>query len=176
MPSRIGLLLLAFLLVASPALLLGRGTYLEPERFVEESFAGAAPKPHVLYLRGEVKKTIREILGHRYPRLRIRYWIQGPRSAWILEEIGKERPITVGITVNQGRIERVRVLIFRESRGDEVRHRFFTDQFDGAALTGVHELDRHIDNIAGATLSVRAMKKLARLALYLDQVVRRDPA
>jgi hypothetical protein len=62
-------------------------------------------------------------------------------------------------------------LIFRESRGWEVRHAFFTDQFDQATLTRNTELDRTIDNISGATLSVRAVTKLSRIALLLDQAV-----
>ena len=89
------------------------------------------------------------------------------RSAWILEEIGKDKPITVGLVVNNNTLERIRVLIFRESRGWEVRYPFFTDQFRGAGLADEHRLDRHIDGISGATLSVRALEKLARLALYL---------
>ena len=44
---------------------------------------------------------------------------------------------------------------------------FFTDQFNEIGLTGELDLDRGIDGISGATLSVRALKKLARLALYL---------
>jgi Na+-transporting NADH:ubiquinone oxidoreductase subunit NqrC len=32
-------------------------------------------------------------------------------------------------------------------------------------------LDRHIDGISGATLSVNAINKLSRLALYLHQQV-----
>ena len=68
---------------------------------------------------------------------------------------------------NAGRLERVKVLVFRESRGWEVRHPFFTDQFNEIGLTGELDLDRGIDGISGATLSVRALKKLARLALYL---------
>jgi hypothetical protein len=59
------------------------------------------------------------------------------------------------------------VLIFRESRGWEVRHDFFTDQFKGVTLNDDRELDLPIDNISGATLSVRALTRLARLALYL---------
>ena len=73
--------------------------------------------------------------------------------------------------INNGRIERVRVLIFRESRGWEIRHAFFTDQFDNASLYKDTQLDRHIDNISGATLSVRAVTKLARVALLLDKAV-----
>ncbi len=173
MRSKLTALLLAGLLGFSPALF-GRGTYLEPAQFVAESFAFHPPQPRVLYLRGEVKQTVQSILGHRFPGLRIRYWMQDTRTAWILDEVGKERPITVGIVVDQGHIERVRILVFRESRGDEVRHPFFTEQFRGAGAGPEYRLDRHIDNIAGATLSVRAVRKLVRLALYLDQVVRRD--
>jgi hypothetical protein len=69
--------------------------------------------------------------------------------------------------VSGGRLERIKVLVFRESRGWEVRHPFFTDQFRETGLTGDLDLDRDIDGISGATLSVRALKKLSRLALYL---------
>ncbi len=101
--------------------------------------------------------------------LRLRYWGRDGRTAWILDEIGKEEPITTGIVVNGRAIEEVKVLIFRESRGWEVRHPFFTDQFKGARLGHDDQLDRHIDGISGATLSVRALKRLARVALFLHQ-------
>ena len=45
------------------------------------------------------------------------------------------------------------------------------DQFKDATLTGDKELDKKIDGISGATLSVNALTKLARLALYLDSQV-----
>ena len=32
-----------------------------------------------------------------------------------------------------------------------------------------HALDQHVDGISGATLSVRALKKIARISLYLEQ-------
>lgn len=144
-----------------------RGTYEEPETFLSETFAGNPPEPAVIWLRGDINKTVHDILGHSYPALRIRYWRRSGRSAWILEEIGKDQPITVGLVVNAGRLETVKVLVFRESRGWEVRHPFFTDQFNGAALDPQFQLDRRIDGISGATLSVRALRKLARLALYL---------
>ncbi len=148
-----------------------RGVYQEPEAFIAEVFAGSPPQPAVLWLTGERKAVIRDILGHDYASLRVRYWRQDTRSTWILDEIGKEHPITTGIVVDAGKIERVKVLIFRESRGWEVRHDFFTDQFQDATLDANRQLDRHIDNISGATLSVRALKKLARVALYLAQQV-----
>lgn len=69
------------------------------------------------------------------------------------------------------KIQLVRVLAFRESRGWEVRHSFFTDQFKRVGLTSEGTLDGRIDGISGATLSVRVLTKLARLALVLHQRV-----
>lgn len=149
--------------------------YQTEEDFLNTIFPTSVPEAGVLWMRGEVKQQVKEILGHKYPALRIRYWANGDTSAWILEEIGKEQPITTGIVVNGGRIDAVKVLVFRESRGGEVRHTFFTQQFIGATLDNKTKLSQQIDGITGATLSVRALKKLARLALYLDtQVYPRD--
>jgi Na+-transporting NADH:ubiquinone oxidoreductase subunit NqrC len=75
----------------------------------------------------------------------------------------------VGIVVNDNKIERINILIFRESRGWEVRYPFFTEQFTSATLTSKYQLDKGIDGISGATLSVNAVKKLAALALFFHQ-------
>jgi hypothetical protein len=160
-----------YLLLIGPAAL-ADSTYQTPEEFLNEAFSNATPEPAVIWLTGERKAAVEQILGHRYSTLRVRYWRSGRRSAWILDEVGKEQPITAGVIVNEARIEAVKVLVFRESRGWEVRHPFFTDQFKAAQLGSDRQLDRHIDGISGATLSVRAMTKLARLALYLDTATR----
>ena len=130
------------------------------------------PARRELWIDAELKDEIRGILGHDLGVLRLRYWGRDRRTAWILEEIGKDKPITTGIVVNDGRIEQIKVLIFRETRGWEVRYPFFTDQFTGAALADDNSLDTHIDGISGATLSVNALTHLARLALLLDQNTR----
>lgn len=145
-----------------------KGVYQEPRDFLREVFADDVPKPRVLWVTSSLQPAIREIMGRDWRELRIRYWGRDGRTAWILEEIGKEQPITTGIVVKDGRIERIRVLIFRETRGWEVRYPFFTDQFPGTGLRD-RQLDRSIDGVTGATLSVRALKKLAALALYLHQ-------
>jgi hypothetical protein len=147
------------------------GVYQEPDAFIAEVFDNDPPKAGVIWPDKQLKAQIKEILGHDYRGLRVRYWKHGDRSAWILDEIGKDKPITTGFVVNRGRLELVRVLVFRESRGWEVRHAFFTDQFNQASLKTDMELDRKIDNISGATLSVRAVTRLARVALLLDQEV-----
>jgi hypothetical protein len=165
-----------FLLLFSllPGLAFAGGVYQEPDAFIAEVFADNQPETEVVWPDKELKAQIKDILGHDYKGLRIRYWRQQQRTAWILDETGKDQPITAGFVINHGRIERVRVLIFRESRGWEVRYPFFTDQFDKAALDEDMELDRKIDNISGATLSVKAVTKLARVALLLDKAVNAD--
>jgi hypothetical protein len=155
------------------------GVYQEPADFINQVFDDNPPKPDVLWLDKELKQQITEILDHKYKGLRVRYWsttsnLEQPttnRTAWILEEVGKEKPITTGIVINNEKIELVKVLVFRESRGWEVRHDFFTNQFKQISLKPNHQLDKSIDNISGATLSVRAINKLARIALLLDKKI-----
>ncbi len=142
--------------------------YQEPQAFVREVFNGDV-EPRVLWITPALGPAIREIMGHDLDVMRVRYWMREGRVAWVLEEVGKERPITAGIVVSHGKIERLKTLIYRESRGSEVRYPFFTDQFKGASLTASKQLDQSIDGISGATLSVRALTKLSRLALYLTQ-------
>lgn len=139
--------------------------YLSEQQFLAEVFEQQVPPASSFWLTGERKTISAEILQHPPTKLRQRYWQQGQRSAWIMEEIGKEKPITVGIVVQNQHIERVQVLAFRESRGWEIRYPFFVKQYNGAALAGDNALSKPVDNITGATLSVRAVNKLARLAL-----------
>lgn len=165
--------LLAWALAAA-APLPGRAAdqvYQAPQAFVAEAFGGEVPPPERLWLTAEHKAKIRELLERDLGVLRVRYWARGARTVWILEEIGKDRPITTGLVVDGGALAEVRVLVFRESRGWEVKYPAFTDQFNGARLTDARRLDRRIDGISGATLSVRAVTKLARLALLLDEFV-----
>jgi hypothetical protein len=148
--------------------------YLPVDTFLAESFDGKVPEPEMLWISGETRDAVKKILGHNPGALRVRYWARGQRTAWILEEIGKTQPITTGIVVDDGAIARIAVLIYRESHGWEVRYPFFTNQFKGATLADGYQLDRNIDGISGATLSVRALTRLARVALLLDSKVRQS--
>jgi len=87
----------------------------------------------------------------------------------MLDEIGKEYPITAGFVVSDNHIERAQVLIYRESRGDEIHLPAFLRQFIGSGLDG-ERLSNKIDGITGATLSVNAMQRMARAALVLNQL------
>jgi hypothetical protein len=162
----------AVLFKAITTTVMAEDVYQAPDDFIVESFDGAEPPPSVLWLTKPVRAQMKEILGHDYSGMRIRYWAGEGRTAWILDEIGKYEPITTGIVVADGRIERLKVLVYRETHGWEVKHPFFSDRFRGAGADENYELDQPIDNIAGATLSVNALKRLGALALYLDAQTR----
>ena len=140
--------------------------YLSVADFMAQQFADV-PAPAMLWL-DETQRQQAVALSKEDPGFRQRYWSDGTTSAWVLNVIGRDHPITLGISVKDGRIASLRVLIYRESRGWEVRHAFFTRQFDQAQLEN-GKLDRSIDGITGATLSVDALQRAARLALWLDQ-------
>ena len=124
-----------------------------------------------LWINKEQREQIEAILGRSFSTFRIRYWGEEGRTGWIFEEIGKELPITVAVVIEEEKIIDLTVMEFRESRGGEVVYPFFTGQFLSAKLEAgeTFGLDKNIDGITGATLSVRALKKIATLALYCDQ-------
>lgn len=166
-PARHAIIWLATLVLFWPGRAFPASVYETQPDFLDRAFSGSPPAPEMLWLSGERKSTVRRLLGHDYPALRLRYWCSDSRSAWVLEEIGKDLPITVGIIIDMGTIRDLRVLTYRESRGGEVAIPAFTDQFIGASLEG-EKLNVPIDGISGATLSVQALTKLAGIALYLN--------
>jgi hypothetical protein len=149
----------------------GLGDYIAAEDYLNRVFSGTLPESNTVWLTGERKQRAEEILGHKPDVLRLRYWGDQSRSAWIVDEIGKTEPITIGVVIEDNKIEEIEVLAFRESRGWEIKHDFFTRQFQGAFIEQQQRLDRSIDGISGATLSVKAMTKVSRLVLYLAEYV-----
>ena len=144
--------------------------YLEPSEFFEQAIPGCETK--ALWLNREAKQQIEQVLERPFAGARVRYCSKDGKTGWILDEVGKTEPITSGIVIDAGQIAQVRVLVFRESRGSEVHRNAFVAQFDGASLNEKHRLDRRIDGITGATLSVWALNRQVRLALLLDGMTR----
>lgn len=145
-----------------------KGVYQQSDDFISEAFNQQTPEPQIIWIKGELRNQIEKILQHKYKGKRLRYWKKANRSVWVLEEIGKKKPITVGIIIDDNKISQLKVLAFRETRGWEVRYPFFTKQFNQLSLQEDNKLNKSIDGISGATLSVRALKKLARIALLLN--------
>jgi hypothetical protein len=169
-------LFLCLLPVSVPKTLAAEEVYLSPTKFISDSFAEQTSSKKKLAIDPVLSKKVSKIMGAHYKLSETTYWTHGGRTAWILEDIGKYEPITVGIVISpQGEIERLKVLIYRESHGWEVKHEFFTRQFKGANLKREKKLDQRIDGISGATLSVNALKRLGALALMLHKNVHSAP-
>ena len=128
-----------------------------------------ASKPKSLWLTGDLKNRVLEALGQAPKKIREKYWAEGDRRIFILDQIGKIKDITAAWIIKHGKIVEAKVLVYRETRGQEVEFPFFTDRFKGVGLKNDGELDQHIDSISGATMSVDAMKRMARQALVMSQ-------
>lgn len=143
--------------------------YLTQDAFLEKYFA-SKPEAAFLWINQELRDALKNDLQEVVQTARVRYWQRENKRAWILEKVGRDKPITLGFIIENGKIIHMDVLVYRESRGYEIRYESFTQQLEnvGFAETKEGELDKHIDNITGATLSVNAVRKTAKLALYLD--------
>ena len=146
-------------------------TYQAPDAFLRATFAGSPPPVKFLWLDTAKQEKLKAIFGHPYPQARLRYWRANGKTAWILEDIGKEFPITAGFVVKNHVLSHARVLVYREPRGNEIHLPSFLKQFDGVKLQDDH-FNHPIDAISGATLSVAAMQRMARAALVLDELAK----
>ena len=124
------------------------------------------PKAQRIWLNKEQQKTIKSTINPSQIKLSYRYWQKDNITFWILDEIGKERNITTAIVVKNGKIETVEVITYRESRGGAVKSERFVSQY--LAKDKNSNLTKEIDSISGATLSVNALNKQVKLALFLD--------
>jgi hypothetical protein len=150
---------------------IAKGQYQSTAQFIEQSFNTDQAVMKMLWLTKDDKAIIADIMNHPFNLLRMRYWQHNQETVWVINEIGKEKPITIGVHIKDSQIISLKVLTFRESRGDEVKHDFFTRQFDGVQLNEHNKLNQHIDGITGATMSVRALTKVAKLSLWLNNKI-----
>ncbi len=114
--------------------------------------------------KGFQKKTYDFLIG-RKGELVVAYALK-------LNVIGKKRPITFLIALTPGgEVKGVEVLIYRESKGSEVRYGQFMQQFHQKTTEDPLRLGRDIRPISGATLSSRAAAYAVRKTLAIFEVV-----
>lgn len=78
--------------------------------------------------------------------------------AVVTEQIGLYKPITFLVKVApDGANDGVWIMVYRESRGDEVKRQRFLTQYKGKKTSSPIRLNRDIIGVTGATLSVRAL-------------------
>jgi hypothetical protein len=167
--------------IAAPVLLLGLGAagvavaidsvHETQDQLLAEAFGGAVPEAKFLDLDANAQSQLSAVLGHTYPQARLRYWKANGKTVWVFDDKGRDgyQLTTAGFVVKGGAIDIARVLIYRESHGEEVAELSFLNKFVGAHAAG-NQLDRQIDSISGATLSVKMMQRMARAAITLDSL------
>ncbi len=126
-----------------------------------------------LRLTPEQKDRIQERIGWKFPEESFRAFKAMTNGkvdgyAVVQETIGKHRPITylVGVTPD-GRVSDVEILVYRESKGTEVRMKRFNSQYEGKTSLDPIRINKDIINITGATMSVRSVSAGVKRALVL---------
>jgi Na+-translocating ferredoxin:NAD+ oxidoreductase RnfG subunit len=91
--------------------------------------------------------------------------------AIITEQVGLYKPITFIVKVSEaGDVESVWVLVYRESRGGEVRRERFLRQYKGRRSDSPLRLNRDIIGVTGATFSARAINAGVKRVLNVIDV------
>ena len=137
---------------------------------VQKTFGADPPKVLKMWLTDPVlQKDLKAILERDELPLRQRYYQHGQKRLWVLDEVGHTLVITMGILTENNAIVDQKVLIYRETRGGEVQQQAYLNQYKKLQLQDNLELSKNIDGITGATLSCRALTKMARYALRLEK-------
>jgi hypothetical protein len=90
-----------------------------------------------------------------------------------LNEIGKEMPITFLVCISREKevpeVSYIDVLVYRETRGGEIRSKLFLKQFFGKSEKDPVSVGKDIRNIKGATLSAWATTRVVKKALAISK-------
>ncbi|MEE2657723.1 MAG: FMN-binding protein [Candidatus Latescibacterota bacterium] len=153
--------------------------YLHPQEALAKLFPHAeAFIREAHFISEELRTRTQKCLGQRFADDSLAVYIAASADHSLLgyavmgEEIGKYRPITYAVAMTPGfRVTGAAILVYRESRGSEVRRSRFLRQYVGKDLSDPIRINRDIVNISGATLSVRALNFGVRKTLALTEQI-----
>lgn len=135
----------------------------------------ASAKREAKNLTDAERKDLEASSGLHFPEFSYTFFVVQRKNtlagyALVLDEIGKSEPITfmVGIDAD-GKVIDVAIMVFRETRGWEVKEKRFLRQFRGKRIGDPIQIDRDIINYSGATLSSKALARGVKRALLLLQ-------
>ena len=144
----------------------------DPEvNFLNKVFNNQIPKKERIIVKGEYKEKIKAIMGNKYKKRMFSYWQNDTEQIWILNSIGKYKPITAAFITDNCKVKSSHVLVYREQHGYEIKYPAFLLQFKETEMDKTLKLNTKIDNISGVTLSVNSMKRMARTALLLSKLL-----
>ena len=150
--------------------------YLTPEDAAKLMFPESDHiRSEVIIITENQKQLIEERIGWHFPETTFDCFIgetKGKIDGWafIQHTIGKHKPMTYMVGVDdQGEVFGIEVLVYRESRGSEVRKKRFNYQYEGKTAYDPIRINRDIINISGATMSVRSMSAGVKRVLVLAE-------
>jgi Na+-translocating ferredoxin:NAD+ oxidoreductase RnfG subunit len=152
----------------------GIDVYLTEEQALKILFPRSQQiRPEELRLTVEQKAKIQDRIGWKFPEESFRSFVGHTNGkvdgyAVIQETIGKHRPITyiVGISP-EGKVFDVEIMVYRESKGSEVKRKRFNAQYEGKTSQDPIRINKDIINVTGATMSVRSVSAGVKRALVL---------
>lgn len=130
----------------------------------------------VIKLSPEKKAQIEERIGWKFPEESFEVYIgetgtQIDGYALVQNTIGKHKPMTYMVGIDgKGHVSDIELLVFRESRGSEIRQKRFNTQYEGKTVQDPVRINKDIINISGATMSVRSMSAgIKRVLVLVDE-------
>ena len=133
-------------------------------------------RKEMLKLSPEKKSQIEELIGWKFPEESFEVYIGETGTkvdgyALIQNTIGKHKPMTYMVGIDsRGQVSDVELLVFRESRGSEIRQKRFNSQYEGKTVLDPVRINKDIINISGATMSVRSMSAgIKRVLVLVDE-------
>jgi len=131
----------------------------------------------VIQLKSDQKRIIQERIGWNFPENDFVVYVgktgvQIDGYAIVQNTIGKHKPITYMVGVDPaGEVLNIEVLIYRESKGSEVRTKRFNAQYEGKSVFDPIRMNKDIINISGATMSVRSLSAgVKRTLVIVDEI------
>ncbi len=130
-------------------------------------------RSEVLSLGPEQKALVEKRIGWTFPESSFNVYLGESNGrtdgyAVVQNTIGKYRPITYMVGIDpSGHVTNFEVLVYRESRGNEIATKRFNYQYEGKTLRDPIRINRDIINVTGATMSVRSASAGVKRALVL---------
>ncbi len=132
-----------------------------------------AIRRETLTLTTKQKEFVEQRIGWKFPETSFAVYLGETHGkvdgyAIVQSTIGKHRPITYMVGVDtEGEVTNFEVLIYRESRGNEIARKRFKYQYQGKDVRDPIRINRDIINISGATMSVRSASAGVKRVLVL---------
>ena len=127
----------------------------------------------IIKLSPDKKAQIEERIGWKFPEESFEIYVgetgtQIDGYALVQNTIGKHKPMTYMVGIDgKGHVSDIELLVFRESRGSEIRQKRFNTQYEGKTVLDPVRINKDILNISGATMSVRSLSAGVKRGLVL---------